>query len=87
MLGRSADDREQDGEGHDPRANLVGRLVARCDAETPSALENDCTVNTLRAGLSAGQEYCGRSREPSLGGEALLPLGRSISSSVSWPRR
>ncbi len=59
MLGRSADDREQDGEGHDPRANLVGRLVARCDAETPSALENDCTVNTLRAGLSAGQEYCG----------------------------
>jgi hypothetical protein len=59
MLGRSADDREQDDEGHDPRANLVGRLVARCDAETPSALENDCTVNTLRAGLSAGQEYCG----------------------------
>jgi hypothetical protein len=30
-----------------PRTNLVGRLVARCDAETPSALENDCTVNTL----------------------------------------
>ena len=59
MLGRSADDREQDGEGHDPRANLVGRLVARCDAETPSALENDCTANTLRAGWSAGQEYCG----------------------------
>ena len=59
MLGRSADDREQDGEGHDPRANLVGRLVARCDAETPSALENDCTANTLRPGLFAGQAYCG----------------------------
>jgi hypothetical protein len=59
MLGRSADDREQDGEGHDPRANLVGRLVARCDAETPSALENDCTVNTLRAGLSAGRSTAG----------------------------
>ena len=39
-----------------PRANL-GRLVACRVAKAPSALENDCTANTLRAvcGQAAGQ--------------------------------
>jgi hypothetical protein len=34
-----------------PRANLVGRLLACGDAQESPALENDCTVNTLRGGL------------------------------------
>jgi hypothetical protein len=46
-----------------PSANLVELVVGWCEAEMLPMLEDDCTVNTLRAISYPGQEDSGRSRE------------------------